>query len=50
MEGNPIDIGKEELPYDINAEVIEIADEDFGVFYVDMLDEPEKYVGKKIIL
>ncbi|MCI6017707.1 MAG: GTPase [Clostridiales bacterium] len=48
MEGNPIDIGKEELPYDINADVIEIADEDFGVFYVDILDEPEKYVDKMV--
>lgn len=48
MEGMPMDIGKEELPYDINAEVIEIADEDFGTFYIDMLDEPEKYQDKMV--
>ena len=47
-DGNQIDIGKEELPYDINAEVIEIADEDFGTFYIDMMEDPEKYVDKKV--
>lgn len=47
-EGNNIDIGKEELPYDINADVIEIGDEDFGTFYVDIMDEPEKYEGKTV--
>lgn len=48
MEGNSIYIGREELPYDINADVIEIEDEDFGTFYADLLDEPEKYVDKMV--
>ena len=34
-----------ELPYDINADVIEIGDDDFGVFYVDTMDRPERYDG-----
>ena len=36
------------LPYDINAEVIEIKDEDFAIFYRDMTDEFAKYKGKTI--
>ena len=36
------------LPYDINAPVIEIKDEDFAIFYRDMSEEFEKYNGKKI--
>lgn len=34
------------LPYDINADVIEIKDEDFAIFYRDMTEEFEKYNGK----
>ena len=36
------------LPYDINAEVIEIKDEDFAIFYRDMTDEFAKYKGKTV--
>ncbi len=36
------------LPYDINASVIEIKDEDFAIFYRDMSDEPAKYMGKTV--
>ena len=36
------------LPYDINADVIEIKDEDFAIFYRDMTDEFAKYKGKTI--
>lgn len=34
------------LPYDLNAPVIEIKDEDFAIFYRDMSEEFEKYNGK----
>lgn len=37
------------LPYDINSDTIELADEDFGIWYIDAMDEPEKYDGKTII-
>lgn len=37
------------LPYDINADTIELADEDFGIWYVDAMDQPERYDGKTII-
>ena len=36
------------LPYDINAEIIDIKDEDFAIFYRDMTDEFSKYKGKTV--
>ena len=36
------------LPYDINADVIDIKDEDFAIFYRDMTDEFAKYKGKTV--
>ncbi len=36
------------LPFDINAPVIEIKDEDFAIFYRDMTEDTNKYFGKKI--
>lgn len=38
----------EELPYDINQDVIEITDADYGIFYLDVQDDPKKYEGKTI--
>jgi uncharacterized repeat protein (TIGR03943 family) len=36
------------LPFDIDAPLIEIADEDFGTWYVDAMNDPEKYTGKTV--
>ena len=36
------------LPFDINAPVVEIPAEFFGVWYMDCMDEMEKYVGKTV--
>ena len=36
------------LPFDINAPVIEIKDEDFAIFYRDMTEEMPKYLGKTV--
>ncbi|MCD8299741.1 MAG: GTPase [Clostridiales bacterium] len=38
----------EELPYDINQDFIEITDADYGIFYLDVQDDPKKYEGKTI--
>jgi hypothetical protein len=46
--GELIDLFEEQVPYDMNAPVIQIEDVDYGIFYVDMDDHPEKYVGKKV--
>lgn len=40
---------EEELPYDINADVIELEDDDFGLWYLDVSEHPEKYEDKTII-
>jgi len=37
---------EEELPFDINAPQIDIGDDDFGIWYVDALDHPDRYDGK----
>lgn len=36
------------LPFDIEAPVIDIPAEFFGVWYMDCLDEPQKYDGKTV--
>ena len=36
------------LPFDINAPVIEVKDEDFALWYRDMTEEPQKYHGKSV--
>ncbi len=36
------------LPFDINAPIIEIKDEDFAIFYRDLTEDTKKYFGKKI--
>ena len=38
----------EELPFDINQEIIEITDMDYGIWYLDAMDHPKKYIGKKV--
>ena len=36
------------LPFDINAPVIEVQDEDYGLFYRDIVETPKKYKGKTV--
>lgn len=36
------------LPFDINAEIIEIGDEDFALWYRDVTEEAAKYDGKTV--
>lgn len=36
------------LPFDINAPIIEIADEDYALWYRDINEEPRKYNGKTV--
>lgn len=36
------------LPFDINADLIEIEDKDFAYWYRDIAAEPEKYEGKTV--
>ena len=36
------------LPFDIHADVIEIKDEDYAIWYRDITEEPQKYHGKTV--
>ena len=36
------------LPFDINAPIVEVKDEDFGLLYLDAMDKPSNYDGKTI--
>ncbi len=36
------------LPFDLSADLIEIQDDDYALWYRDMTEEPKKYVGKTI--
>lgn len=42
------EISEEDLPYDLNADVVEIAPEAYGIWYIDCMDKPERYVGKTV--
>jgi uncharacterized repeat protein (TIGR03943 family) len=36
------------LPFDINAPVITVKDEDYALWYRDVTEEPQKYAGKTV--
>lgn len=38
----------DECPFDLSQDPVEIPDDDFGFFYVDVMDHPERYAGKTI--
>lgn len=49
IDGTDMDTEEEdELPFDINADPIVIEDDDFGLWYLDILDYGKKYNGKNI--
>lgn len=37
----------EDLPYDLKADPVEIKPEDYGIFYLDVWDNPDRYSGKR---
>lgn len=37
-----------EMPFDFSKDVIEITDADYALWYMDALDNPKKYAGKKV--
>ena len=39
---------EEDLPYDLNSDVIDLDDKSYGIWYLDSLDHPERYEGKTI--
>ncbi len=47
-EGEQINIGKAQPPFDLSADPIIIPDEDYGLFYLDAMESKERYEGKKV--
>ena len=41
-------VGEEDLPYDMKADVIEIKDDQFGIWYIDCMEHPARYNERKI--
>ena len=48
IDGSLDDRIEEELPYNLNDDLIEINDDDFGIFYIDAMEHPEHYADKNI--
>ena len=43
------DIFQDEMPFDMDAPVIDILPEDYGIWFVDAMDHPDnRYVGKTV--
>ena len=40
----------DDLPYDMKADIIQISEEQFGLFYLDSMDHPDRYNGKTVRL
>ena len=38
----------DECPFDMDQDVIDIPDDDYGVWYVDVMDHPDRYDGKTV--
>lgn len=47
-DGVTDDAGEEELPFDLAADFIDLLEDDYGLFYLDASEHPEKYDGKTI--
>lgn len=43
-----IDEREEELPFDLNADIIDISDADYALWFMDAMDNPKKYDHKKV--
>ena len=48
-EGEIDNIFEDQMPFDTDADVIEIDDADYGIWYVDMGDNPERYEARLFI-
>ena len=42
------EIFEEDLPYDLQKDIIELDNMGYGIWYLDSMDHPERYIGKKI--
>lgn len=47
-DGEPVENGEEDLPFDLHSPVIEIDEIDYGIWYLDAMEHPEHYKNKKL--
>lgn len=47
-EDGSVDESEEELPFDLNQEMIDISDADYAIWYMDAQENYKKYDGKKV--
>lgn len=43
-------LADDDLPFDLNAPIIDVSDDDYGLWYMDAAENPPKYDGKKVRL
>lgn len=48
VDGSINSLQDDELPFDVTASFIDLADDDYGLWYMDALENPAKYQGKTI--
>jgi uncharacterized membrane protein YcgQ (UPF0703/DUF1980 family) len=48
--GEPVEFEAGTLPFDLKADVIDISDDDYGLWYMDAMDDPDKYDGREMCL
>ena len=46
--GEQIELGSQQPPYDLNADIIRIEDVDWGLWFLDMNENPDRYDGKTV--
>ena len=47
-DNHPVDLFEDSVPYDVSGDEIVIDDIDYGIFFVDMRDHPDRYRGKTV--
>ena len=47
-EGEMTDIFADQMPFDLDADIVDIPPEDYGIWYIDCMDQPERYKGKTV--
>ena len=50
INGNIIELSEDDLPFDLNQNPLVIEDDDYGLWYLDVVDHPQKYEDKRIVV
>jgi len=48
IDGSDEELEEDDLPFDVTADEIDLDDDDFGLWYLDAMDHPQKYEGKTV--